>query len=108
MESCQSQVWEGRKGLRSPSGVCHTRAVLWSNQAQHFGQGTQLSVLGKVGDLGNGAAIPGASLHFSQWGQKGPSHILIYYLWDSEDLGLALLRQNLVSSSHSLFQAFSS
>lgn len=33
------------KAPESTSGVCHTLAVLWNNQAQHFGDGTRLSVL---------------------------------------------------------------
>lgn len=32
------------------SGVSHTPVVLWGNQAQHFGAGTRLSVLGKAQD----------------------------------------------------------
>lgn len=47
----------GRKLLEtkvpeSTSGVCHTLVVLWNNQAQHFGDGTRLSVLGKEQDRG--------------------------------------------------------
>ena len=36
--SAGGKVVSGRKGTMLPdSGVCHTRVVLWSNQAQNFG-----------------------------------------------------------------------
>uniref|UniRef100_A0A8D2CWW1 Ig-like domain-containing protein n=1 Tax=Sciurus vulgaris TaxID=55149 RepID=A0A8D2CWW1_SCIVU len=36
----------GREGpLQQLLGVCHLCVLLWSNQAQHFGEGTRLSVL---------------------------------------------------------------
>lgn len=57
-----SEFLEGRAPESNP-GVCHTLTVLWSNQAQHFGEGTQLSVLGKeqdraVGPLSLGHRVP--------------------------------------------------
>uniref|UniRef100_A0A452RBM0 Ig-like domain-containing protein n=1 Tax=Ursus americanus TaxID=9643 RepID=A0A452RBM0_URSAM len=45
-----SELLEGRAPESNP-GVCHTLAVLWSNQAQHFGEGTQLSVLEDLGKV---------------------------------------------------------
>lgn len=39
-------------------GVFHTHVVLWSNQPQHFGEGTRLSVLGKAQDQGSRVIVP--------------------------------------------------
>uniref|UniRef100_A0A8I3WIM7 Ig-like domain-containing protein n=1 Tax=Callithrix jacchus TaxID=9483 RepID=A0A8I3WIM7_CALJA len=42
--SVRKQLLEGR-ACSGSSGVCHTRDTLCNNQAQHFGDGTRLSVL---------------------------------------------------------------
>lgn len=44
----------------SRSGVFHPYVVPWSNQAQHFGGGTRLSVLGKAKDRGGTSTVPQA------------------------------------------------
>lgn len=53
-----SWLLEG-KGSEQQFWVCHTLALLWSNQAQYFGDGTRLSVLGKEQDQGGRAGVPG-------------------------------------------------
>lgn len=54
-----SRLLEGKAPERQ-FWVCHTLAVLWSNQAQYFGDGTRLSVLGKEQDQGGRAIVPAA------------------------------------------------
>lgn len=57
----RSSVWEqlleGR-ARTSSSGVCHTHDALCSNQPQYFGDGTRLSVLGKLQNQGGRAIDP--------------------------------------------------
>lgn len=38
--------------------VCHSPVVLCNNQAQNFGEGTRLSVLGKLQNQGGGDTVP--------------------------------------------------
>lgn len=51
------QLLEGR-ARTSSSGVCHTHDALCSNQPQYFGDGTRLSVLGKLQNQGGRAIVP--------------------------------------------------
>ena len=64
--SAGGKVVSGRKGTMLPDlGVCHTRVVLWSNQAQNFGHGTRLAVLGKTQDPGGGVTVSGTGVSVS-------------------------------------------
>lgn len=47
----------GWSRLQQLLGVCHPRVLLCYNQAQHFGEGTRLSVLGKLQDRGGRAIV---------------------------------------------------
>lgn len=46
-----------KKGPISSLGVCHPHVVLCNNQAPLFGEGTRLSVLGKLWDQTGGTIV---------------------------------------------------
>lgn len=73
----------------SVSGFSHTHVVLWSNQAQHFGDGTRLSVLGKAQDRDGTASVPWSwtrCLSSQPWRKGVESTVILWgshgaYLW---------------------------
>lgn len=59
-----ASFWKAERHT-SISGVFHTHVALWTNQPLHFGDGTRLSVVGKVQDRGVQPVSLGPGLAFS-------------------------------------------
>lgn len=90
--SAGGKVVSGRKGPILPATlVCHTRVVLWSNPAQHFGHGTRLTVLGKMQDPGCRVAVSGTGVSVSPLCPDGRGRLNSDPRGASEELGLPSL-----------------